>query len=91
MLISPWLISEGGETTGTEVYNGKEHTLFLLFTDGKLESFVTTDGRKDSNALIMINNTLHAISMDKGKYIIVPTSSEEPNSGPSIPFGKKKK
>jgi len=79
----------GGETTGTEVYNGKEHTLFLLFKDGKLESFVTTDGRKDSNPLIMLNNTLYTISMDKGKYIIVPASSEELSSGPSIPFRKK--
>lgn len=90
--VNPKLInSKGGETTGTEVYNGKEHTLFLLFKDGKLESFVTTDGRKDSNPLIMLNNTLYTISMDKGKYIIVPTSSDEPSSGTSISFGKKKK
>jgi hypothetical protein len=90
--VNPKLInSKGGETTGTEVYNGKEHTLFLLFKDGKLESFVTTDGRKDSNALVMLNNTLYTISMDKGKNIIVPTSTEEPSSSPSIPLGKTKK
>jgi hypothetical protein len=90
--VNPKLINrKGGETNGTEVYNGKEHTLFLLFKDGKLESFVTTDGRKDSNPLIMLNNTLYTISMDKGKYIIMPTSTEEPNSGSSMPFGKKKK
>ena len=88
--VNPEMINRrGGETTGTEVYNGKEHTLFLLFKDGKLESFVTTDGRKDSNPLIMLNNTLYTISMDKGKYIIVPASSEELSSGPSIPFRKK--
>ncbi len=90
--VNPKLVnSKGGETTGTEVYNGKEHTLFLLFKEGKLESFVTTDGRKDSNPLIMLNNTLYTISMDKGKYTIVPTSTEESNSAPSLPFGKKKK
>ena len=90
--INPKLVnSRGGETTGTEVYNAKEHTLFLLFKDGKLESLVTTDGRKDSNPLIMLNNTLYTISKDKGKYIIVPASSEEPSSGPALPFGRKKK
>jgi hypothetical protein len=82
--------SRGGETTGTEVYSGKEHDLFLLFKEGKLESFVTSDGRKDSNPLIMLNNTLYTISMDKGKYIIVPTATEESNSAPSLPFSKKK-
>jgi len=86
-----WINRLGGETTGKEVYNSKEHTLFLLFKDGKLESLVTTDGRKDSNALIVLNNTLYTISMDKGKYILVPTSSEEPSSRPSLPFGKKLK
>ena len=51
--VNPGLInSRGGETTGTEVYNGKEHTLFLLFKNDQLESFVTTDGRKDSPGTI---------------------------------------
>lgn len=83
--------SRGEEATGTEVYNGKEHNLFLLFKDSKLESFVTTDGRKDSNPLIMHNNTLYTISSDKGKYIIVPVSSEEPSILPALPFKLKKK
>jgi len=90
--VNPKLVnSRGGETNGTEVYKAKEHTLFLLFKDGKLESFVTTDGRKDSYSLIMLNNTLYTISLDKGKYIIVPAPLEEPSSGPAIPFKKKKK
>lgn len=93
--VNPSLInSRGGETTGTEVYNGKEHTLFLLFKDGKLESFVTSDGRKDSCPLIMLNNTLYTISLEKGEYIIVPTTAEEEQSGgsslPSLPFGNKR-
>jgi hypothetical protein len=52
---------------------------------------VTTDGRRDSNPLITLNNTLYTISSDKGKYIIVPSSTEEQSSIPSIPFAKKKK
>lgn len=90
--VNPSLInSRGGETTGTEVYNGKEHDLFLMFKDGKLESFVTTDGRKDSNPLVMLNNTLYTISQEKGKYVIIPTTTEGPASAPSVPFGKSKK
>jgi len=88
--VNPDLINNrGGEITGVEVYHGKEHTLFLLFKAGTLESFVTTEGRKDSNALIMLNNTLYTISQEKGKYIIIPTSSEGA-AAPSSPFGKKK-
>lgn len=88
--VNPSLInSRGGETTGTEVYNGKEQTLYLMFKESKLESFVTTDGRKDSNVLVMLNNTLHTISQDKGKYVIVPASSESPKE--SSPMSKKKK
>ncbi len=70
--------SKGGETTGTEVYNGKEQTVFLFFKANKLESFVTTNGKKNSPALIMLNNTLYTITKNKDKYIIVPTTSEEP-------------
>ena len=97
--VSPELInSRGGETTGTEVYSGKEQILFLLFKDGKLESLVTTDGRKGSEPLIMFNNTLYTISVNKGEYTLVPaaiednTAEEESNSGTtSSTSGKKKK
>lgn len=90
--VNPKLInSRGGETTGTEVYNGREHNLYLMFKDAKLESFVTTDGRKDSNPLVMLNNTMYTISQDKGKYIVVPTTADEPSALPSLPFGKKGK
>lgn len=86
--VRPSLINyRGGETTGTEVYNSNEQNLFLLFKEGKLESFVTTEGRKDAAAYIMIDNTLHTISKDKEKYIILPTSVDGEKSG----FLKKKK
>jgi hypothetical protein len=89
--VNPNLVnSRGGETTGTEVYNGKEQTVFMFFKANKLEAFVTTDGRKDSPALIMLNNTLYTLTKDKEKYIIVPTTMEEPKDNINI-FGKKKK
>jgi hypothetical protein len=90
--VSPEIVnSRGGETTGTEVYNGKEHNLFLFFKDGKLVSMVTSDGRKDSPALIMLENTMYTITRDKSEYIIVPTSTSEATSEPSLPFGGKRK
>ncbi len=89
--VNPKIInSRGGETTGTEVYNGKEQTAFMFFKGGKLESFVTTDGRKDSPALITLNNTLYTITKDKDKYIVVPTSVDEPKETIN-PFSKKRK
>jgi len=89
--INPKLINErGGETNGTEVYNRKEQTVFLFFKSDKLEAFVTTDGRKDSPALIMLNNTLYVITKDKDKYTVIPTTMEEQKESAS-PFKKKKK
>jgi hypothetical protein len=81
---------KGEETTGREVYNGKEQTLFLFFKSDKLEAFVTTEGRKDSPSLIMFNNTIYAITMDKDKYIFSPSTSLESKENIS-PFNKKKK
>lgn len=89
--VNPKLInSRGGETIGTEVYSGKEQTLFVFFKANKLESFVTTDGRKDSPTLIMLNNTLYTITKEKEKFIIVPTTDESPKETIN-PFGKNKK
>ena len=89
--VDPKLINSiGGETNGTEVYNKKEQTVFLFFKGNKLESFVTTDGRKDSPTLIMLNNTLYTITKDKDKYTMVPTKSEKPSKSIN-PLNKKKK
>ena len=87
--VNPKLINSiGGETTGTEVYSGKEQTVFMFFKANKLDSFVTTDGRKDSPALIMLNNSLYAITKDKDKYIVVPTTVEDSKENLN-PFKKK--
>ena len=90
--VDPKLInSRGGETIGTEVYNGREKTVFLFFKEDKLVTFVTTEGRKDSPKLIMLNNTLYTISKYRTKFIIAPASSGELKSGKSNPFSSKLK
>jgi hypothetical protein len=90
--VSPKLINErGGETAGTEVYNGKENTVYLMVKGGKLESFVTSEGRGDSQALVMLNNTLYTISQDKGKYIIVPTEIKAEKTESLNPLVNRKK
>lgn len=83
--------SRGGETTGTEVYNGKEQTLYLMFKEGRLESFVTSDGRKDSGPVIKLNNSLYMITSDKGLQEVAPVSSEEPAGNSVLPSLQKKK
>ena len=73
-----------------EVYNGKEQTAYLLFKNNKLESIVTSNGRKDASAMIKMNNTLYTISKDKEKYMITANNTDEPVST-SIAAVKKKK
>jgi hypothetical protein len=68
-----YINSKGFESSGNEVYNGKEHTLYLFFKANKLESFITTEGRRDSPAMILLNNTLYKITVDK----IVALPSED--------------
>jgi hypothetical protein len=88
--INPALVNtKGEETNGKEVYNGKEQTLFLFFKGNRLESFITSEGRKDSPSLVLLNNTLYAITKDKDKYIIVPTKIEDAKESAN-PFGKLK-
>ena len=87
----------GGEWSGDEAYNPAENTLYLIFKDNLMESFVTSSGRKDSPSLVLLNNTLYTISQDKGKYSIIPTTigDEDPGKGgfaiPSLPVGGPKK
>ncbi len=85
--VNPSLInSRGGETTGTEVYNGKEQDVYLFFKNNKLESYVTSDGRKNSESLIMLNNTVYTISQEKGKYVIIPTEIKAESSSGMSPI-----
>jgi hypothetical protein len=62
--------STGGETTGTEVYNPNMQTLFLLFKDNKLESFITTEGDSKGPHILMMNNALYSITKREGKYVL---------------------
>jgi hypothetical protein len=89
--INPLIVnSSGGETAGTEVYNGKEQILFLVFREGKLESLITSEGRKDSDAVLILNNTIYTISRDKGKYVIIPTTLDEEEGQLQPMLGAKK-
>lgn len=69
--------SIGGETIGTKTYANKENDLFLFFKNGKLDSFITTDGRISSPVLIMLNNSIYTVSSEKGNIQINPVSVEQ--------------
>lgn len=89
--VSPELINKkGGETLGTEVYNKREQTAFLFFKDGRLESFITSEGKKDGAILVTLNNTLYVIARTKerDKYVITPASTDKQGMI-SLPFKKK--
>jgi len=89
--VSPKIInSRGGETTGTEEYMSKEQNLYLFFKDGKLDSFFTSEGRKDGSSLIILNNTIQMVASDKAKYINVAPSDDSKNA-PAPVIKKKKK
>ncbi|MBN9293868.1 MAG: hypothetical protein J0G96_07810 [Flavobacteriia bacterium] len=79
---------KGGETTGTEVYNKREQTAFLFFKNDKLESLITSQGRKDSYNLALLNNTLYVITKEKDKYVITPANE---STGTSFWGSRKKK
>jgi len=67
----PSLLNQvGGETTGVNVYNSEEKDLFLVFKEDKLQTFYSTEGRKQSENLILLNNTLYIITKDKENYIL---------------------
>ena len=87
----PKYINErGSENGGDEVYKGKEETAYLIFKDNKLESMVTSEGRKNSPNLVMLHNTLYEISKNaKGEYIIVPTTTESAKEESPTIFKKK--
>lgn len=76
--------TKGGETAGSEVYASKLNTVLLFFKGGKLETFITDKGlaNKNSVRLVMLNNTLYAVSSDKaGKYVLEPADLKEPEKG----------
>lgn len=78
--VSPELVNKkGGETIGTEVYNKRQQTAFLFFKDRRLESFITSEGKKDGAVLVTLNNTLYVIARTKerDKYVITPTSTDK--------------
>ena len=57
-----------GEIMGIPKYNGKMQDLLLFYKDGKLVSFITTKGKKDSHTSIKLSNTIYLVSKHKGEY-----------------------
>ena len=81
--VSPKIIhSVGGEKVGTEAYNSKEQDLLLFFKGGKLETFITTEGKKNSQSDIKLANTIYVITRDRDNYTLeVKESKTESNEG----------
>ena len=88
----------GGESQGIEVYNGREEKVYLIFENNKLQSLITEEGMKSGNNILIVNNTLYAITRNvDGEYVIKPaeakaTINNEPEKkagGFSLPIGNK--
>ncbi len=76
-LRSSWINRPGHEQEGKERYNPREQTLYLYFKSGKLEFFMTTDGRKQGAELEIINNTILEMGTNKEKHFEVPSINGE--------------
>jgi hypothetical protein len=91
-MVSPSIINErGGEYGGKEVYNRKEQNVYLFFYNDKLESFVTTEGRKKSTSLVLLNNTLYTFTVFKDKYFLEPRDADAGEFDDNNEVPKKKK
>lgn len=83
---------KGFETTGSEKYLGEMKDVWLIMDKNNvLESYVTVTGKKDGAVTLLINNTIYTISMDKGKYNLIPTTTESKEETGNFLTGKKKK
>ena len=78
--VSPKMINQrGGEIIGTDVYNPRQQDLLLFFKEGKLETFITTEGKKNSRADIKLANTIYVITRDRDSYTLeVKVPKEDP-------------
>jgi hypothetical protein len=78
--VSPKMINQrGGEIIGTDVYNPRQQDLLLFFKEGKLETFITTEGKKNSRADIKLANTIYVITRDRDSYTLeVNVPKEDP-------------
>ena len=83
--VSPKMINQrGGEIIGTDVYNPRQQDLLLFFKEGKLETFITTEGKKNSRADIKLANTIYVITRDRDSYTLevkVPKEDSKKESG----------
>ncbi len=80
--VSPKIInSVGGEKVGTEAYNSKEQDLLLFFKGDKLETFITTEGKKNSRSDIKLANTIYVITRDRDSYTLEVKEPETESKG----------
>ena len=83
--VSPKMINQrGGEIIGTDVYNPRQQDLLLFFKEGKLETFITTEGKNNSRADIKLANTIYVITRDRDSYTLevkVPKEDSKKESG----------
>ena len=69
--VSPKMINQrGGEIIGTDAYNPRQQDLLLFFKEGKLETFITTEGKNNSRADIKLANTIYVITRDRDSYTL---------------------
>ena len=62
-LDSQSLNSELSQITGAKFYT-EWKKLYVFFKDGKLASFITSDGLKDANYLMLVNGSIKLLSDD---------------------------
>ena len=80
----------GAESQGVEVYSGREEKVYLIFENNKLKSMITDEGMRSGNSLLIINNTLYALTKNTdGEYVLKPaeiikTAEEETSKKSSI-------
>ncbi len=77
----------GVESAGTLTYRSDLKDAFLIFSNNKLESMITSLGRDNSVQLVLLNNTLYKIIEDAtGKYTLIPSHFNELKSQEQKPL-----
>ncbi len=59
------LHNEESQSKGKLWYSDDSYLLYVLFKDSKMVSLVTEAGRKDSEAILITNNTIQLLSKDE--------------------------
>jgi len=76
---------QDGQVAGREWYDKDEKKVFVVFEDGKLNSFLTEKGRADGELLLMVDNNLkyvtkeefQTIQMDPSRNMLIISDKNE--------------